>query len=73
MLECLGVEPPLGSVGLAAEFVAKLIQCRPEGTRATDRVEFLCPWSLLVLVTPSGVGTDVVVSYSPLNLISWVC
>ena len=71
VLEHLGVEPPLGTVGLAAEFVPKVSQCRPEGTRPTGRVRFLHPWILLVPVTPGGVGT--VVFYSPLILRSWAC
>ena len=32
MLERLEVVPPLGAVGLFAEFETKVDQCRPEGT-----------------------------------------
>jgi hypothetical protein len=32
VLECLGFEPPLGVVELAAEFVPKVNCLRPEGT-----------------------------------------
>jgi hypothetical protein len=35
------MEPPLGAVGLAIEFMPKVNWCRPEGTRATDWVGFL--------------------------------
>ena len=66
------MEPPLGAVELATEFVPKVDWCRLEGTQATGQVEFLCLWVLLVPVIPSGVGPDVV-SYSPLILKSWVC
>ena len=72
MLERLGFEPPLGAVGLAVEFLPKVNQSIPEGAQATGRAVFLRPWSLLVPVTPGGVGTDVV-SYSPLILRSWAC
>jgi hypothetical protein len=61
MLENLGVELPLGVVGLAAEFGPKVcsgLQPRPEGTHITGQVGFLQPWIPLVPVTPSGVGTD---------------
>ena len=64
VLEHLGVELPLGVVGLAAEFVPKVCSghwLRPEGTCATGWVEFLGAWVLLVPVT-SGVGVDVVSS-----------
>ena len=73
MLEHLGVELLLGVVGLAAEFTPKVCsghRFRPEGTHATGQAGFLCPWILLVPVTPSGVGTDVVF-YSPVILRSW--
>ena len=63
MLEPLGVELPLGVLGLAVELEHQL---RPEGTHATGRLEFLGAWVLLVPVT-SGVGADVV-SSSPLIL-----
>ena len=69
MLEHLGVELPLGVVGLAVEFAPKVCSGhwpRPEGTCATGQVEFLGAWVLLVPVTP-GVGADVV-SSSPLIL-----
>ena len=69
MLELLGVEFPLGVVGLAAEFTPKVCsghQPRPEGTCATGQSEFLHVWVLLVAVTPT-VGADVV-SSSPLIL-----
>jgi hypothetical protein len=69
MLECLGMELPLCVVGLAAEFGPKACsghQPRLEGTPATDQEGFICPWILLVLVTPGGVETDV--SSSPLIL-----
>ena len=59
MLEHLGVEPPLGSMGLAAEFAPKVNQGTMDGTRATGLAEFLRPWILLVTVTRSGVGTNV--------------
>ena len=71
VLECLGVELPLGVVGLAAEFRPKVcsgLQLRAEGTCATGRAGFLSPWILLVPVTPGGVGTDVV-SSSPMILL----
>ena len=61
VLENLGVELPLGVVGLAAEFGPKVcsgLQPRPEGTHITGQVGFLQPWIPLVPVTPSGVGTD---------------
>ena len=44
MLECLGVELPLGVVGLAAEFGHKVCSGhwpRLEGTCASSRAEFL--------------------------------
>ena len=62
MLELLGVEFPLGVVGLAAEFTPKVCsghQPTPEGTCATGQAEFLGAWVSLVPVT-SGVGTGVV-------------
>ena len=46
-------------------------QPRLEGTHATGPAGFLCPWVLLVTVTPSGVGTDVK-SSSLLLLRFWV-
>ena len=72
MLECLGVGPSLGAVGLATDFEPKVDLCRPEGTQATGWAGFLGSWILLVPVIPSGVGSDVVF-YSPLILRSWVC
>ena len=69
VLEHLGVEFPLGVVGLAAEFgpqVCSGYQLRLEGTCVIGRAEFLDSWAPLVLVT-SGVGADVV-SSSPLIL-----
>jgi hypothetical protein len=72
VLECLGFEPPLGALALSVEFAPKVNWHRPKGIRATGLVGFLCPWLLLVPVTPGGVGTDVV-SYSPLTLWSWAC
>jgi hypothetical protein len=67
MLELLGVEPPLGVVGLAVEFAPKVKQSRPKGTQATGWAGFLHPWIPLVPVTLGGVGTDIV-SSSPLIL-----
>jgi hypothetical protein len=58
MLDHLGVELPLGVLGLVEEFAPKVNQSRPEKTRATGQVEFLCPWLLLVPVTHSGFRTD---------------
>jgi hypothetical protein len=69
MSERLGVDLPLGVVGLAEEFAPKVCsvhQPRPEGTCATDWMEFLGAQILLVPVT-SSVGADVV-SSSPLIL-----
>ena len=69
VLEHLGVELPLGVVGLAAEFEHKVCSGhwpRLEGTCATGWAEFLGAWVPLVPVT-SGVGKDVV-SSSPLIL-----
>ena len=68
MLECLGVELPLGVVGLAAEFSPEVCgwhQSRPEGTHATGQMEFMGAWVLLASVAP-GFGADV--SSSPLIL-----
>ena len=51
VLELLGVELPLGVVGLTVEFVPKVCSGqppRPEGTHATGLVEFLGTWVLLV-------------------------
>ena len=59
MFESLGVELPLGVVGLAVEFVPKVNWHRLKGTRATGWAGFLCPWIPLVPVAPGGVGTDV--------------
>jgi hypothetical protein len=67
VLVCLGLEPPLGTVGLVAKFAPKINQVRPEGTQATGQVGLLCPWILLVRVTPGGIGTGVV-SSSPMIL-----
>jgi hypothetical protein len=72
MLDHLIFDLPLGTVGLAVESVPKVNWSRPEGTKATGCVGFLCPWILLVPVIPGGVGTDVV-SHSTLILRSWVC
>jgi hypothetical protein len=69
VLEHLGVEFPLGVVGLAAELVPKVCSGhwpRPEGTCATSGVEFLHAWVPLVPVTPCVVAD--VVSSSPLIL-----
>ena len=66
MLECLGMELPLGVVGLAIEFAPQVCsghRPRLEGTCVTGWVGSLCPWFLMVPVTPS-VGTDVVSSSS---------
>ena len=52
MLEYLGVELPLGIVGLAAESAQGTRPDRPEGTRATGLAEFLHAWVLPVPVTP---------------------
>ena len=71
VLESLGFEPPLGAVGLAAELVPKVNQCRLEEIQTTGPARFLSPWILPVSVTLGGVGTDV--SYLPLILRSWVC
>ena len=68
-LECLGVEIPLGVLGLAAKFTPKVCSghlTRPEGTHATGQADFLGALVLLVPVT-SGVGVDVA-SSSPLIL-----
>ena len=54
-LEYMGVNLPLGIVGLAAEFKPKVcsgLWSRLEGTCATGWVRFLCPWIPLVPVTP---------------------
>ena len=56
VLECLGVELSLETVGLATEFMPKVIWHRPEGTQTTGQSGTLCPWNLLVSVTPGGVG-----------------
>ena len=64
VLELLGVEPSLGTMGLGIEFVPKVDWCRLEGTQATGQGVFLLSWILLAPVTPSGVGTDVVFSSS---------
>ena len=69
MLEHLGVELPLGFVGLAEEFVPKICLghwLRLGGTRATVQVELLGAWVPLPPVT-CGVGADDV-SSSPLIL-----
>ena len=66
------MELPLGVVGLAEEFALKVNWHTLEGIWATGQVGFLCPWILLVPVTPGGVGTDIV-SFSPLILQSWAC
>jgi hypothetical protein len=61
-LERLGVELPLGVVGLAAEFVLKVCSghwTRLEGSRAACLAELLGAWVPLVSV-PSSVGADVV-------------
>ena len=60
MLEHLGVKLPLGVVGLTMKFVPKVCSehlLRLEGTQVTGQAGFLCPWILLVPVTPGGVGT----------------
>ena len=60
MLECPGMEFPLGVVGLDEEFVPKVCSGhspRPEATRATGQAEFLGAWVPLVPVTP-GVGEE---------------
>ena len=62
VLEHLGVEPPLGIVRQAEEFVPKVNWSRLEGTQAPGQMGFLCPWILLAPVTPRGVGIDVVFS-----------
>ena len=48
MLEHLGVEPLLGTGGLATEFPPKLDWYRPEGTRGTDWAGFLCKGELFL-------------------------
>ena len=50
----------MGAVRLAAKFVPKVNQGRPEETQATGQAGFLCPWILLAPVTLGGVETDVV-------------
>ena len=72
VLEHLRVETPLRTVRLDAEFVPNETQDRLEGTQATGREGVLCPWILLVSVTPGDVGTDVVF-YSLLFLRTWMC
>lgn len=67
ILKHLGEEHPLGVVGLVVKFVSKVNRHRLEGTRATGRAGFLCPWIPLVPVIPCDIGTDVV-SSSPLTL-----
>jgi hypothetical protein len=67
MLECLGVDLPVGVVGLAVEFEPKVCsghRLRQKGTHATGRVEFLGVQLALVPVT-SGVGANVVSSSPP--------
>ena len=59
MLEHIEVLLPLGVMGLAAEFTPKVNQPRPECTCVTGQARCLCPWLLLVLVKPSGVGTGI--------------
>jgi hypothetical protein len=66
MLECLEVVPPLGAMVLSNEFANKVNHHQLEEAVATGRVGFLSPWLLLVPVTPSDVGTDIVF-YSPLT------
>ena len=69
MLECLGVELPLGVVELSVDFVPKVCsghRTREEGTHASGHAKFLGAWVPLVPVT-SGVWAAVV-SYSPLLL-----
>ena len=69
VLECLGVELPLGVVGLSEEFVPKVCsgyQLGLKGNCATGSVEFLCSCLLLILIT-SSVGADAE-SASPLIL-----
>ena len=70
VLECLGVELPLGVVGLAAEFVPKVCSgCHPRQTGRKEPVPLVWQssgipgscWSQLLLV----LGTDV--SSSPLT------
>ena len=65
VLGYLGVELPLGVMGLAMEFAPAqgTGPDRPEGTHATGLMEFLHTCVPLVPVTP-GVGTDVVSSSS---------
>ena len=64
VLEHLGVDLPLGAVGLAAEFAPKVCSVLWQGTCATGRVELLGAWVPLVSVTPV-VGFEVE-SSSPL-------
>jgi hypothetical protein len=55
MLECLGMELPLGVVGLTVEFAPEVCSghwTRPEGTCVTGWAEFLSAWVPLVPVTP---------------------
>jgi hypothetical protein len=61
MLEHLGVELPLGIVGLAVEFAPKVCSGnlpKQERTFTAGQAGFLCPWIWLVPVIP-GVGIDV--------------
>ena len=60
VLDHLGMEIPLGVVGLASEFGPKVcssLQPRSEETHATGQVEFLNLWNMLAPVIPRGVGT----------------
>jgi hypothetical protein len=55
VLEHLGVELPLGVVGLAAQFVPNVYsrhRSRLKGTHETVLAEFLSVWVLLVPVIP---------------------
>ena len=64
VLECLGVELPLGVVGLTVEFAPKVClrhRSRLEETHATGWAEYLGAWVLMVSVTFS-IAADVVAS-----------
>jgi hypothetical protein len=73
VLESLGVEVPLGVVGLAAELAPRVCSGhRPklEETCATGQVEFLGIWVPLIPVTPQCLGRCCVLLTSDPILIS---
>ena len=67
MLGSLGVEIPLGVMGLSADITPKANQPRPECTQVTGLAGILCPWILLIAIIPGGVRADDM-SSSPLIL-----